>query len=67
MVKDNRIPGLQALADNVANASESGTLFFLAVELDLLLRDYLTKNELAPTAIDLEMMITQAAKALMSE
>jgi hypothetical protein len=67
IVMDSRIPGVQAFARNIAEASEHGVLFFLAVELELLLRDYLKQNGLPPTPVDLEMMIAQAAKGMVGE
>jgi hypothetical protein len=61
------IPGVQALARNITQASEKGVLFFLAVELELLLEDHYKKNGLPPTPVDLEIMIAQAAKAMVGE
>lgn len=67
IIKGNKIPGIQALSDNILEASDSGILFFLAVEVDLLLRAYLKQNGLSPTPVELEMMIAQAAKAMTGE
>lgn len=61
------IPGVQPLAHTIADASASGVLFFLAVELELLLERHFTHNRLPPTAIDLEIMLAEAAKALLGE
>ena len=61
------IPGVQLLGHNIIEAYEDGVLFFLAVEVELLLKDYLKKNGLPPTPIDLEIMIAEAAKAMLGE
>jgi hypothetical protein len=67
IVTGSRIPGVQAFARIIAEASDHGVLFFLAVELELLLDDYLKQNRLPPTPVDLEMMIAQAAKGMIGE
>lgn len=60
---DYTIPGLKTLADKIAAASNKGTLFFLAEEIDLLLTDCLKKKEGAlPTSVELEAIIVQAAR-----
>jgi hypothetical protein len=61
------IPGVQDLGQTIIEAYQDGVLFFLAVEIELLLKDYLKKNGLPPTPIDLEIMIAEAAKALLGE
>jgi hypothetical protein len=61
------IPGVRGLAQHVAEAQESGVLFFLAVEIDLLLKQYLKKNGLPPTPVDLESIIAEAAKSMAGE
>jgi hypothetical protein len=67
IVMSRGIPGVHAFAHNIVEASEHGLLFFLAVELELLLDDYLKQNGLPPTPVDLEMMIAQAAKGMIGE
>ncbi|MCL4298384.1 MAG: hypothetical protein KJ077_21785 [Anaerolineae bacterium] len=61
------IPGVETLGHTLIEAHEEGVLFFLAVEIELLLKDYLKKNGLPPTPIDLEIMIAEAAKAMLGE
>lgn len=61
------IPGVEALGHTLIEAHVDGVLFFLAVEIELLLKDYLKKNGLPPTPIDLEIMIAEAAKAMLGE
>jgi hypothetical protein len=61
------IPGVPALGHSITEAYEGGVLFFLAVEIELLLKDYLKKNGLPPTPIDLEIIIAEAAKAMLGE
>jgi hypothetical protein len=67
LMKDGRIPGVQPLVCNITEAAESGALFFLAVELELLLEEYFQKNGLPPTPVDLEIMIAQAARTMAGE
>lgn len=61
------IPGVQELAGQIAAANDNGVLFFLAVELELLVQQYIKKNGLPPTPIDLEMMLAEAAKTMVGE
>lgn len=67
LVYGEGIPGVQALGHSLTEAHDGGVLFFLAVEIELLLKDYLKKNGLPPTPIDLEIMIAEAAKAMLGE
>lgn|GEM_PF-4557633 len=61
------IPGVAELAGHITEANNSGVLFFLAVEMELLVQQYIKKNGLPPTPVDLEMMLAEAAKAMIGE
>lgn len=61
------IPGVEELAGQITTANNNGVLFFLAVELELLVQQYFKKNGLPPTPVDLEMMLAEAAKAMVGE
>lgn len=63
----SNLPTIQPLARAIADASTNGVLFFLAVELELRLKHYFTQNKLPPTAVDLEIMLADASKALLGE
>lgn len=67
LLQDEGIPGVRSLADSITEAHESGVLFFLAVEVELLLEQYFNKNGLPPTAVDLEIILAEAAKAMIGE
>ncbi|MCL4297009.1 MAG: hypothetical protein KJ077_14825 [Anaerolineae bacterium] len=64
---DYTIPGLKTLADKIAAASNKGTLFFLAEEIDLLLIDCIKKKGALPTSVELEAIILQAAQKVASK
>lgn len=67
LLQEDGIPGVRPLADCITEAHESGVLFFLAVEVELLLEHYFKKNGLPPTPVDLEIMLAEAAKAMIGE
>lgn len=67
LLPDKEIPGVHPLARSITEAHESGVLFFLAVEVELLLEQYFKKNGLPPTPVDLEIILAEAAKAMIGE
>ena len=58
-------PDIQALIHGINTAHEKGALFFLAVQLAPSLEGHFKKNG-PPTDVELEALIMQVAKTMMS-
>jgi hypothetical protein len=64
-LKASACPDIQALVHGINIAHKKGALFFLAVQLETSLEEHLEKNG-PPTAVELETLIAQVAKTMMS-
>lgn len=59
----NGCADIQELMHSVKIAHERGALFFLAVQLEKLLREHSEKNG-PPTAVELETLLAQAVRVM---
>jgi hypothetical protein len=63
--KASACPDIQALVHDINIAHKKGALFFLAVQLERSLEEHFEKSG-PPTAVELETLIAQVAKTMMS-
>lgn len=66
-IYSGRIPGVLEFIAGLAEAQKKGMLFFLAVELELLLDNYLEQNVMLPTSIEWELLLVKAFQAMRSD
>jgi hypothetical protein len=61
---NGRIPGVFEFTLSLTEAQEKGMLFFLAVEIELLVESYLEQNVTLPTSVEWESLLIEAVKTL---